>query len=211
MFQIFAIRALTAFVTIVAKANYSTSNLTPKVLLGVLLTLAPAGAQILPICATAPSDTMTAGPGPYGFYYDDRISSGTNYTTAECTGYYTVDIIVPGTYRLPDGWNLLYISGGFANSQSELTQNSCQFASESLQIYKRSSLGGSWKLVSSRNVTGTWFPGGQDDPHAFCALGYPLQVTASGSNVGYDVYRVLVLPKLLGVPVQAEVWWNWSF
>jgi hypothetical protein len=201
MFQIFAIRRLTAFVTRVAKANGSTSNLVPKILLGVLAALSPAAAQILPICTYNAWDAMTVG-NPFTVqknYWDIRISDGTNYITSECTGNYTVDIILPNVDPFP-GVSAINIWAGPAQL-SHLTQDTCLSASVSVQIFRRSSLGGSWKPEPGQNVTGTWI----GDQHGFCSLMTPLRVFLEN-----DVYRVMVLPKLSGVPVQAMVWWEWS-
>ena len=210
MFQIFGIRTLTALVTRVARVNCTTTNLVPKVLLGMIAALSPAVAQTL--CTYASNDTMTAGPNPQGYYFDDRISNGTTYTTNECSGFYTVDVIVPGTYNAPYAGNAITISAGFAQWQS--TEATCKHASESVLIYKRTSIVGSsygpWKLVSSQNVpAGTWVPF-VPDGRPFCVLSSPLRVVASGYDFGSDEYRVLVLPELFGAPAQAGVWWEWS-
>jgi len=176
----------------------------------VLATLSPVAAQISAICTYNAWDSITVG-NPFTVqknYWDIRISDGTNYITSECTGYYTVDIILPKGYSFPGVGSAINIWAGPAQL-SHLTQDTCQSASESVQLYKRSSLGGSWQLESAQNVMGTWSAGLGDLP-GFCSLMSPLRVFAPAVEP-YDVYRVMVLPKLSGAPVEAMVWWEWTY
>ena len=106
MFQIFGIRTLTALVTKMARVN-CTTNIVPKLLLGVIAVMSPAVAQTF--CTNDPNDTMTAGPTAQGYYFDHRYSNGTSYNTGECSGYYTVDITVPGGYNAPNVGNAISI------------------------------------------------------------------------------------------------------
>ena len=71
MFQIFAIRRLTAFVTRVAKANGSTSNLVPNILLGILASL-----LLIIAAAVAQSSNIGSSYGSWRFYSSQSVAAG---------------------------------------------------------------------------------------------------------------------------------------
>lgn len=173
-------------------------------------------------CLDPVDSEMTAGQQANGYYFDHRSSVGNTYSQ-DCNAYYTVDINVPSSYKVPnlpasDG-KAINLSGGF-DQPSQLTESNCPNASETLLIYKRSSiLGGTWsnwQLVNKQVATGTWVPFVDIGVSPYCALSAKYRITApSTSSIIFiprtDQYRVKVLPKLSGTAKQARIAWSWTY
>jgi hypothetical protein len=161
------------------------------------------------LCSTAPDAEMTVGKSPEGYYFGSRYSSGIVYSQ-DCNPYFTVDIALPGTFKVTGGFcpgNSIVIGGYLA---PDLTESQCGHASLSVVIHRRSlALGNtsSWSLVEAKNVTGTWVPSLDLGLTPYCAVSVALTVTAPPSYAT-DQYRIMVQPKLYGNPVQAGVGWE---
>ena len=83
-------------------------------------------------------------------------------------------------------------------------------------IYKRTTffqgVWTNWELFNSQNVEhGTWIPFVDIGYPPYCALSGPIRVIAPPVPIMTDQYRVMVVPKLYGVPLQGRVSWQWSY
>ena len=168
-------------------------------------------------CAFVPDATMTAGKTFSGNYSDHRSSVGIAYSL-DCQAYYMVDIALAGTYNAPQVGNAITIGGGF-DVGNVITEQACPSATESVAIYKRTEVLGSfspWQLVKSQYAVGHWLPSPDIGSQPYCALSTSLRVTAPAgapglASLAVDHYRVMVLPKLFGQPSPARVSWSWSY
>lgn len=164
--------------------------------------------NVLISTCTGSDASMTVGKTAQGYYFDHRTSNGTTYT-AGCNSAYVVDVIVPGSYKIDGIGKAISIGGGFDSLPwSQLNQYNCDNATESVQIYKWT---GSWQLINSQNVQGTWVPFLDMGIQPLCALSSPIRVLPPSFSYLTDVYRVMVRPKLYGNPVQARVSWTWTY
>jgi hypothetical protein len=199
-------------------------NTTYMIVFSMVATLTTAAAQNIvnassgtinyqPPCITTADADMTAGKTSLGTYFDHRTSNGTTYSQG-CNPAFTVDITVPGSFNTPGIGNAITIGGGF-DQLSQLTESNCKDASESVLIYKRTGAAfgpwSIWKLVTSQNRQGVWVPFVDMGVAPYCALSVPLRVVAPSATYLTDQYRVMVRPKLFGIPAQARVDWQWSY